>query len=126
MAKKCKPFRVAVIGCSGEAEKHIAALIAAPETKLVAFCDVDKRLVKEYPLILSGRSLTASHDGLKVSPPNGSKPVISSFFIIFSQALVLVRLYHKKLKNANTKLNFFTAECSLARHRWKNVRPPRC
>ena len=48
MAKKCKPFRVAVIGCSGEAEKHIAALIAAPETKLVAFCDVDKRLVKEY------------------------------------------------------------------------------
>ena len=48
MAKKCKPFRVGVIGCVEAAEAHIAALIAAPETKLVAFCDVDKEKVNEF------------------------------------------------------------------------------
>ena len=48
MAKKCKPVRVAVIGCSSAAEGHIAALIAAPETKLVACCDINKERVKEF------------------------------------------------------------------------------
>lgn len=48
MAKKCKPFRVGVIGCVEAAEGHIAALIAAPETKLVAFCDLNKERVKEF------------------------------------------------------------------------------
>ena len=39
-------------------------------------------LVNSYPFITGGKELTASHDGFMLSPPNGSKPLIKSLFII--------------------------------------------
>ena len=44
--KKIKPVRVAVIGCNKSAEKHMEALAAMPEAKVVAVCDVDKKKAK--------------------------------------------------------------------------------
>lgn len=95
MAKKCKPFRVAVIGCDAAAEGHIAALIAAPETKLVAFCDMDKAKVKafrkkykirrgytNYMRMLRPRLFGRRIDAVHVCLPNTSRAAIAGYCLL--------------------------------------------
>lgn len=44
--KKLKPLRVGVIGCGRISPLHLSAAAEAPEAKLVACCDIDKKKAK--------------------------------------------------------------------------------